>query len=159
MISRDMRATIVCLLLLGYGSSGVCQTPSKQFEWKEYVYPSAGFAIALPSDPFPHDDPTNPGYTVYTVHVSPTLVVTFRSANRQDCVTILNDARNAARSTGLCRRKVLSIRVSVARRAADATIREADTEFLAILDCLPIALTFVARATPSRGGVSVNPSC
>lgn len=98
MISRDIRATIVCLLLIGgYGSTGVCQTPSKQFEWKEYVYPSAGFAITLPSDPHPHDDPTNPGYTVYTVHLSPTLVVTFRSANRQDCVTILSDARDAAR--------------------------------------------------------------
>ena len=98
MISRDMRATIVCLLLLGgYGSTGVCQTPFKQFEWKEYVCPSAGFGITLPFDPHPHDDPTNPGYTVYTVHLSTTLVVTFRSTNRQDCVTILNDARDVAR--------------------------------------------------------------
>lgn len=75
---------------------GVAPEP-EQLECKEYAYPSAGFAITLPFDPKPHDDPTNPGYTVYTVHLSPTLVVTFRSTNRQDCVTILNDARDAAR--------------------------------------------------------------
>lgn len=94
-----MKATFLFLiLLLGiYGSIAVCQTQPKQLERKEYVYPSAGFAITLPFDPKPHDDPINPGYTVYTVHLSPALVVTFRSTISQDCVPILNDARDVAR--------------------------------------------------------------
>lgn len=98
MISRDMRATILRVVLFGvFGSNGICQTPSKQLEWREYVYQSAGFAITLPSDPKPHDDPINPGYKIYTVHLSPTLVVTFRDTKKQDCVTILNEARDVAR--------------------------------------------------------------
>src|SRR5215475_5423838 len=94
-----MKATLVFLiLLLGiYGSIAVCQTQPKQSEWKEYVYPSAGFAITFPFDPKPHDDPINAGYTVYTVHLSPALVITFRYTISQDCVTVLNDARDAAR--------------------------------------------------------------
>ena len=95
-----MRATIRCVLLLlgAYGSIGVGQTPSKQMEWKEYVYPSAGFAITLPFDPHPHDDPTAPDVTVYTVHLSPTLVVTFRATNyKQDCEPVWNETRELAR--------------------------------------------------------------
>jgi PPIC-type PPIASE domain len=71
----------------------------KQLEWKEYVYPSAGFAITLPSDPHPHDDPTASGITVYTVHLLPRAVVTFRATSyRQDCGTGLNKTRELARS-------------------------------------------------------------
>src|SRR5215475_14396617 len=70
----------------------------KQLEWKEYVYPSAGFAITLPSDPHPHDDPTAPGFTAYTVHLSPQLVVTFRATSyKQNCATSLNETTELAR--------------------------------------------------------------
>lgn len=70
----------------------------KRSEWKEYVYPSAGFAITLPSDPHPHDDPTAPGITAYTVHLSPELVVTFRATSyTQDCAKSMNETRELAR--------------------------------------------------------------
>ena len=50
--SRVMKTMILFFILpLGtYGSIAVCQTSPKQLEWKEYVYPSEGFAISLPSD-------------------------------------------------------------------------------------------------------------
>ena len=68
-----------------------------QLEWKEYVYPSAGFAITLPSDPKPHDDPTAPGVTAYTVHLVPRAVVTFRVVSyKQDCLTTQNKTRDLA---------------------------------------------------------------
>src|SRR6266581_5370651 len=74
------------------------ETSSKQLEWKEYVYPSAGFAITLPSDPKPHDDPTAPGVTAYTVHLVPRAVVTFRVVSyKQDCLTTQNKTRDLAR--------------------------------------------------------------
>ena len=38
--------------------------------WKEYAYPSEGFAITLPTDPSPHDDATMPEMRAYTVHLS-----------------------------------------------------------------------------------------
>lgn len=70
----------------------------KQLEWKEYVYPSVGFVITLPSDPKPHDDPTASGVTAYTVHLVPRAVVTFRvTSYRKDCLTTQNKTRDLAR--------------------------------------------------------------
>jgi hypothetical protein len=75
-----------------------CQTQSKQLDWKEFVYPNAGFAITLPSDPHPHDDPTASGVTAYTVHLSPQVVVTFRTMkDKIDCLQTLNQTRDLAR--------------------------------------------------------------
>ena len=79
-------------------SLGLCQTSAKPGQWKEYVYPSAGFAVTLPSDPKPHDDYEHSGITTYTVHMTPQLGLTLRVTKyKKDCASTLNEIREKAR--------------------------------------------------------------
>ena len=79
-------------------SLGLCQTSAKPSEWKEYVYPTAGFAVILPSDPKPHDDNEYSGMTTYSVHVTPQIGLTLRvTSYKKDCISTLNEIREKAR--------------------------------------------------------------
>ena len=74
--SISMLILILSVLLAAQRS-----TPS----WKEYVYPSDGFAITLPSPPSAWKDPDHPN-TQYTLHPSSDVVVNVSAAGGvEDC--------------------------------------------------------------------------
>jgi hypothetical protein len=65
--------------------------------WKEYSYPSEGFAITTPTDPSPHDDATMPEMKAHTVHLSPQVALTLRvSSQARDCGATLKQLKDGA---------------------------------------------------------------
>jgi hypothetical protein len=69
------------ILILGAVLAAQHSTPA----WKEYVYPSDGFAITLPSAPSVWKDPDHPN-TQYTLHPSSDVVINLSAAGDvEDC--------------------------------------------------------------------------
>lgn len=79
---RNRVATIFVLVLI-LGAVLVAQRST--LAWKEYVYPSDGFAITLPSPPSVWKDPDHPN-TQYTLHASSDVVINLSAAGDvEDC--------------------------------------------------------------------------
>lgn len=80
-MKNKVAAISVLILMLGVLMAAQRSTPP----WKEYVYPSDGFAITLPSPPSVWKDPNHPN-TQYTLHPTSDVVVNVSAAgNVEDC--------------------------------------------------------------------------
>jgi hypothetical protein len=85
MASGLVSSVVVLIPLVLFASAATAQETGLPPEWKEYMYPSAGFAITLPHDPAPHPDSANKGATVYTVKVGPESGLSIRSKPAPNC--------------------------------------------------------------------------
>jgi hypothetical protein len=105
------------MVAFSFGATGVAQTTTnKGGEWKNYKYPNAGFAVTFPHDPNPHNDPTMPEMTAYTVHFSSRAGLTLRvSSQTRDCAATLKQLRDGALSgkqPGLIAKSLKDVSVS-----------------------------------------------
>jgi hypothetical protein len=83
----------VLVLMLGGLLAAQRSAPS----WKEYVYPSDGFAISLPSPPSAWKDPDHPN-TQYTLHPSSDVVINLSAAGDvEDCPAQLGSWKQGMR--------------------------------------------------------------
>jgi hypothetical protein len=86
----------ILVVLLAPSVLAVAQAASPA--WKEYVYPTDGFAITLPSPPSVWKDPDHPN-TQYTVHPSSDVVVNLSAAGDvEDCPAQLGSWKQGMRA-------------------------------------------------------------
>lgn len=75
------------------------QPGTRAAQWKEYAYPSDGFAAKFPYAPEPHTDSTNPDFKVWTVHLAQRAAISIRlKIDSQPCDVALGKLKSMARS-------------------------------------------------------------
>lgn len=91
------RSIVTAVLLVG---TVLGQSATKTAPWKEYAYPSEGFAVKFPYAPEPHTDSTNPGFRVWTVHLAQRAALSIRlKMDSQPCEVALGKLKSMATSS------------------------------------------------------------
>ena len=85
------------VLILWLACAATLAAQQQAWSWREFTYPSDGFAIAFPYAPTPHPDSTNPNLKVYTIQLSRDSAISVRVIEvHRLCTQTLQMLRDAA---------------------------------------------------------------
>jgi hypothetical protein len=80
-----MKVGAVAVVLLALSVSELASGQQEEPIWKEFTYPSDGFALSAPAEPKPHDSPALPGATAYVVQLGADTGVVLKAKTTLDC--------------------------------------------------------------------------